>query len=291
MLSPDPVRSTGELTKLIDFGIAHGRHAPGRVGMGTPLYMAPELRAARSRATSSSDVYALALVVVEMLTGTAMVRGLEALASRVPEELALALTRALATSPAERPSTAELFRELDRAAHTVRVGAPIPLRPVAKLDTAPTAKLSLPREPFVDFRSARGRIFSARIGPSAAYLYFEGHIDRELFERTMGPATAAVEAGGALLYGDGENWQTYAVGYRDAWTRWLIEHRARIARTQLVIRSPILRMGVQVVNLFTGGAISEVQDAAKLASLMHASTDVVTCARSWPRDVAARVRG
>jgi hypothetical protein len=66
--------------KLLDFGIAKQAHgkaahktATGMV-LGTPAYMAPE-QIAGSQPTEKSDVYALALVLYEMLTGNRLFKG------------------------------------------------------------------------------------------------------------------------------------------------------------------------------------------------------------------------
>jgi hypothetical protein len=108
--------------KLMDFGIAAaGDHRGERRSEGTPTYMAPE-QLAGSDATIKSDIYALGLVMFEMLTGrqavTAgtideLVRGQETLAAdisaRLPRaslRLRQAIVQCLALDPAARPASA-----------------------------------------------------------------------------------------------------------------------------------------------------------------------------------------
>lgn len=135
----------------------------------------------------------------------------------------------------------------------------------------------------------RGRLFTARLSPKSVYFYFEGHIDLAVWEPSMVVANDIVRSGGAELYGDGGNWKTYAAGYREAWTKWFLEHRARLAKTYLVTASPLLRMGVQVVNLFVPNAITALSQTADLYRTLHEkhprARDLVA---DWPADIAAR---
>ncbi|MBK8480376.1 MAG: Hsp70 family protein [Proteobacteria bacterium] len=123
----------GRLTpKLIDFGVAkligHLRAhqtQPGMV-MGTPYYMAPEQLSASGEADHRVDIWAIAVVLYELLAGrrpvdavglpaiwAAVVKGtpppLQDLAPETPPALAAAVHRALAKVPADRFSSMEAF--------------------------------------------------------------------------------------------------------------------------------------------------------------------------------------
>ena len=71
------------VVRLIDFGIATlqegalGELMRTRLGVvrGTPSYMAPELFTGQTSATPESDIYAIGLVLCEILTGTVCVSG------------------------------------------------------------------------------------------------------------------------------------------------------------------------------------------------------------------------
>jgi hypothetical protein len=109
--------------KLMDFGIAAAADNRGdRRGEGTPKYMAPE-QLAGADATVKSDLYALGLVMFEMVSGSPgvragtideLVRAQETLASDIPKRLPLASVRlqqaiaqCLAPDPAARPASAQ----------------------------------------------------------------------------------------------------------------------------------------------------------------------------------------
>ena len=122
------------LAKLLDFGIATlaGSAREGPTTRGTVLYMSPE-QARRETADSRSDVWALGVVLFEMLTGTTPFTGTSAedilgrisnaapvkmppAVRKLPHTAASILTNALEKNPANRyPSAIELAANLDRA--------------------------------------------------------------------------------------------------------------------------------------------------------------------------------
>ncbi|MDP3151122.1 MAG: protein kinase [Archangium sp.] len=135
-LKPDNVivldRSGGPFVKLVDFGIAKVVAATDQkltshgLIMGTPQYMAPE-QAAGLAVDARADVYALGLILFELLTGHPPLIGetpalimsahistvAPPLPAAFPASLRTLVSRALAKSPAERPqSMAEVLSAL-----------------------------------------------------------------------------------------------------------------------------------------------------------------------------------
>jgi eukaryotic-like serine/threonine-protein kinase len=108
-------------TRVLDFGVAVLEQADDAIVAGTPRYMAPEqLRG--ERVDRRADIYSLAVVLHEMLTGnlnrernpadsTEVSTGASADWSGVPSRLVPVLQRALARDPAQRPATAAQFGE------------------------------------------------------------------------------------------------------------------------------------------------------------------------------------
>ena len=129
------VRDDGVL-KIADFGIARAADSTRRTQAGTLLgtaaYLAPELLAG-GEATRASDVYALAAVLYELLTGRppytfaslaelaarqaeGLIEPVRDLEPSVPSEVEAAVMHALARDPRFRPeSAAELGQELSTA--------------------------------------------------------------------------------------------------------------------------------------------------------------------------------
>jgi eukaryotic-like serine/threonine-protein kinase len=136
--------TAGRDVKVLDFGIAAAAWEGSLTGgelIGTAAYLAPE-RALGRAATPAADVYALGVVLYEMLSGRPPFSGevglalasahiharplpLRQAAPWVPAPLAAACERALAKDPTERPPSAAALADLLRAATTTRT-QPLP---------------------------------------------------------------------------------------------------------------------------------------------------------------------
>ncbi len=120
---------------LTDFGLAMEIGGATTLGtaFGTPRYIAPEQAVASLHAVPQSDIYSLAVVVYEMLTGQVPFQDSSpinialqhitdepphpcSLNPDIPEEVATVLLHALAKEPEDRYSTAgDFYRALEKA--------------------------------------------------------------------------------------------------------------------------------------------------------------------------------
>jgi len=140
---------------VADFGIAlavsaaaGGRMTETGLSLGTPYYMSPEQATAEKEITARSDVYSLASVLYEMLTGnpphvgvsaqqiimkiiTEPVAPVTAMRRSVPPNVAAAVARALEKLPADRFDSAKAFS--DALANRAFTSAAIAVAPVAGL--------------------------------------------------------------------------------------------------------------------------------------------------------------
>ena len=165
-VKPSNIMLAGDTVKLIDFGIAGSVNpvdttVPGV--MGTVAYLAPE-RVTGSPATPATDMYALGVVLYEMLAGHLPFQAEESIAMlyahatadplplpvTTPTALAEATRSLLAKEPAARPEAGAVARELRvEAARGTATGLPAPPLQEAGLDQIALADRSPSGDPGV----------------------------------------------------------------------------------------------------------------------------------------------
>jgi tetratricopeptide (TPR) repeat protein len=154
-IKPENILLSDGQALVADFGVAHAleqgadsRLTEAGLAIGTPMYMSPE-QASGGQVDARADIYALGLVLYEMLTGEPPFTGAtpQAVIARrfsgevprartlrptTPARVDQVIARALAPAPADRFATAaELARALDGAAAaegpsvTTPTGAPV----------------------------------------------------------------------------------------------------------------------------------------------------------------------
>ena len=149
-IKPGNILRHGNHSLVTDFGVAKALSAAmpssgttsAGIAIGTPAYMAPEQLAADPKADHRMDIYAVGLLVYELLTGaqafaesspqatmaaqlTRMPRDLAEVRPDVPAPLASLIMRMLAKNPDDRPRTAsDALNELDAIATPTSTSAP-----------------------------------------------------------------------------------------------------------------------------------------------------------------------
>jgi serine/threonine-protein kinase len=153
---PDPEASGGERAKVLDFGIAKMaaelRPTPLRTSahavMGTPAYMAPEQCRSSADVDDKADVYALGIILYQMLSGRLPFDAADTmqllyahvhdppppLASVVPNiapEVAAAVSDMLAKGPTQRPTMAEVAATMSQLGGSSTIAVPVTSEPSA----------------------------------------------------------------------------------------------------------------------------------------------------------------
>lgn len=205
----------GDRLMLADFGIAKMTDSVTRLTatgsvVGTPVYMAPELAQGRP-ASAASDLYALAVMAYEMLTGRPPFTGDSALSvlhqhvhtpppplsvegSGLPAALDQVFAAALAKDPAQRPASGDAFAKgLEAALAAAGAGMTVPATVASERTTVlPTD----PRQP--SLAGVGGRLVIAVLLAAVAisgWLSF-GRLRREAASDPRPPAVLVAESAG-----------------------------------------------------------------------------------------------
>lgn len=133
---------------LLDFGIARAPDFTGQpVAVGTPQYMAPEQADPRARCDGRADVYALGVLIYELLTGQRLFArrtttdilqrklvtvDADELSSTIDPSLARVLATCLRENPAERFPSAEAVLDALRRAIQAMLQARRPIDPASR---------------------------------------------------------------------------------------------------------------------------------------------------------------
>ncbi|HRI51417.1 MAG TPA: serine/threonine-protein kinase [Pseudomonadota bacterium] len=156
MLVRDPRSPLGVRVKILDFGIAKFAETSQReliqtrtgTLLGTPRYMSPEQCRAADKVTDRTDVYALGIILFEMLAGRAPFTGqsafdvlakhiyepaplLSEVLPGVPRDICQLTASLLAKEPAQRPAMAAVYAALDWLALASAELADLPTQPHA----------------------------------------------------------------------------------------------------------------------------------------------------------------
>jgi serine/threonine-protein kinase len=153
----------GELVKLLDFGIARSMQDARLTGagevFGTPQYMAPE-RITSIDAGPKADLYAVGVIMFEMLTGTLpfdateitvfFIKHLKEIPAdprtinpEIPDDLARLILELLAKDPEDRPVDAHRLHK-DLVAIAEAHGVELPVEPTEEAESSRGPSRTLP---------------------------------------------------------------------------------------------------------------------------------------------------
>lgn len=201
-LKPDNVRVTADgQPKVLDFGIAAGLGSHRAEVAGTPAYMSPEQFDPAAAVDVRTDVYALGVMLFELLTGKRPVE---------PKGQALATLRAAKQEPAPRLAsvTAGVGRELDAI-----VAKALEVRPERRYGSAAELADEL----------SRWRKHEPVLAVNGGRVYRAGRFVRRHRALVASVSLLAV----ALLAGTGVSWAFYADADRSAKEATLEASRAK----------------------------------------------------------------
>jgi hypothetical protein len=104
--------------------------------------------------------------------------------------------------------------------------------------------------PPVVHSDGRGRYEVTHLVSDVVWFHFEGWVTGDLWRPSEELLESVIaDQGHVLMLGNGAKWSGYEPAYREGCTRWFLRRRRVVRGVHLLVRSRLLRMGVQVVNL------------------------------------------
>jgi hypothetical protein len=105
-------------------------------------------------------------------------------------------------------------------------------------------------ETTVERVTARSKYKVVHLVDDVVWFHFEGFLAAEFWPPTEKLLEGVIaQHGRALMLGNGLYLDGYEPAYRQDCTRWFVRRRGKLRGVHLLVRSRIVRMGVQVVNL------------------------------------------
>jgi hypothetical protein len=108
----------------------------------------------------------------------------------------------------------------------------------------------------VQFITDKGSVDCVAPVPHVLLFRYRGHAERWLFDPLSTALFQATErTSGLHLFVDAEELESYDSEFRARWVSWFRIYRARVGRFHFLYRSPLVAVGMQILNLATGGMI------------------------------------
>lgn len=296
-VKPENILLGDEQALLTDFGIAQSAQrgtdpklTAGGLALGTPMYMSPEQAVGDRELDGRSDIYSLAAVLFEALTGTPPFSGATAQAvigkrfvgpvpsarascGTVPALLDLALQRALAPDPAGRFATAAAFVTALVASHgpsgslavtqatagrsTVETARSV--RPIRSIAVLPFANMSMDsaNEYFSDgiteeLIDALAHVPDLKVaGRGSSFAFKSSSVDLRSIGEQLG--VQAIVEGSVRRAGDRVRITAHLVSAKDGHTMWS-EHYEREVKDIFELQETIAGAIVAALRLRLNGS-------------------------------------
>jgi len=139
----------------------------------------------------------------------------------------------------------------------------------------------------------RGAVWcSSTVGEQVAVVFavYEKLAQSELFEPVIQVTEAAMsQAPRLVIFVDGERFEGYETEFREKWTRWFLKNRARLDGMHFLVRSAIVKMGLNLIGLAVSGLVKPYSDRAQFERMLGPHLDAYRRLRR-EADAGPRVR-
>jgi hypothetical protein len=114
------------------------------------------------------------------------------------------------------------------------------------------------------FDGPRGTVTVQRLGPGCLHMTIRGHMTVDCYEAVITLFDTEVQTSSKLIFFvDGAAFDSYDQAFRTRWAEWLLKHRkTKQVAAHILVTSSVVALGVTLVNVATGGALTSYTQAA-----------------------------
>ena len=125
----------------------------------------------------------------------------------------------------------------------------------------------------IRYKTRLGEAVFSTPAPDVALVRYRGHAETALYEPIETEMNTLLARGTKVrLFVDFEDLASYDTEFRTRWTEWFRRNRERLVRSHILQRSSLVKMGIQLVNLFVGEILSPVTERHEFDQKLEQAT-------------------
>lgn len=106
-----------------------------------------------------------------------------------------------------------------------------------------------------------GEVQVTRLGAGLLHMRLKGHATSDMHGSVIALFDKELETGKQLtFFVDGYDFESYEGAFRTDWIQWLKKNPTKVQKIPMLVRSVMVRMGMQVVNFATGNMLEPYSD-------------------------------
>ena len=115
----------------------------------------------------------------------------------------------------------------------------------------------------IRFKTKKGEAVYSTPAPAVVLVRYKGHAEEELYPPISDAMNAILQrVPKVTLFVDFEELGSYDTAFRTRWTEWFRANAKRLEGSHILQKSALVKMGIQLVNLFVGEILTPVTERA-----------------------------
>ena len=125
----------------------------------------------------------------------------------------------------------------------------------------------------IRFKAKLGEATFSSPATGVALVRYKGHAEEELYVPISDEMNAMLQkVPKVTLFVDFEELNSYDTGFRTLWTGWFKANASKLVGSHILQKSALVKMGIQLVNLFVGEVLTPVTDRNEFQRRLEETT-------------------